>query len=416
MKDALNIKCGDLKCNVLSAYDLPTRDQPSYVSVTACGATVTTAPPSSRHKDRNSFKFGSSASPELVLKANKLEHLYGSLLKIEVVYENKPWLNLSATYAMKQLHVHEATWLVLNLEPPANGATGSPDGAIVPTNNSQTMEDVPPTIRIKVQLRGPYRPEIAALLTLSQTWFAFMDSVERSCQQVITSAPQLPALPGGKGLLLVPAVPIITGAVVVTPILAGVCVLFLPVFVPVLAAILTIAACALGTGVVLYSSTSSGRQWWGGLLEPAAQTLFNTHSGQSLLYETGPRPTPVSVARIVLPQKSSMWSRLVLSLLVDLIGNLSYVVPVVGEVADLGWAPLQTILIMAMYDTTSPNLKYVSFVEELLPFTDFVPSATIGWACQFGPKLLKGGGSSGDSTTMASDLIPSSLMVPAKQD
>lgn len=408
MKENLSMKGGELKINVLSVYDLPTREQPSYVSVTACGATVTTGPPTSRHKDRNSFKFGSSSSAsDMVLKAKKLEHLYGSLLKIEVNYENKPWLNLSATYAMKQLHVHESTWLVLTLDPPA-----SQESTAVTTTTATSsigMEDVPPSIRLKVQLRGPYRPEIAALLTLSQTWFAFMDSVEQSCQQVVSSAPQLPALPH-KNWLLVPAVPVVTGAVVIAPILAGACVLFMPVFVPVLAAILTIGACLLGTGFVLYSSTSSGRQWLGGLLDPAAQTLLHTQSGQSLVFEIGPRPTPVSVARVILPSPSNMWGRLALSLFIDLIGNLSYIVPVVGEVADIGWAPLQTVLIMAMYDTTTPHLKYVSFVEEILPFTDFIPSATIGWAAQFGPKLLRGEIMSGDSITS----IPSSLTVPKR--
>jgi hypothetical protein len=71
-----------------------------------------------------------------------------------------------------------------------------------------------------------------------------------------------------------------------------------------------------------------------------------------------------------------------------LIGSASYLIPVVGEGLDLAWAPTQTILIMAMYDITTPNLKYASFVEEVLPFTDIVPSATIGWACEFVPGML----------------------------
>ena len=78
-----------------------------------------------------------------------------------------------------------------------------------------------------------------------------------------------------------------------------------------------------------------------------------------------------------------MWSKLVISLLIDLIGSSSYLLPVVGEGLDIAWAPIQTILIMAMYDPTTPNLKYVSFVEEILPFTDIVPTATIGWMFQF---------------------------------
>ena len=71
-------------------------------------------------------------------------------------------------------------------------------------------------------------------------------------------------------------------------------------------------------------------------------------------------------------------------------GSAAYLIPVVGEVLDIAWAPLQTILIMALYDTVSPNLKYVSFMEEILPLTDVVPSATIGWVTEFGPQLLSG--------------------------
>lgn len=82
-------KGGQLRCTILSVYDLPTRDQPSYVSVTACGATVTTAAPTSRHKDRNSFKF-SGPTNDLVLKAKKLEQLYATSFQVEVIYESKP--------------------------------------------------------------------------------------------------------------------------------------------------------------------------------------------------------------------------------------------------------------------------------------------------------------------------------------
>jgi hypothetical protein len=64
---------------------------------------------------------------------------------------------------------------------------------------------------------------------------------------------------------------------------------------------------------------------------------------------------------------------------------------------------------MAMYDTTTPNLKYVSFIEEILPFTDFVPSATIGWAAQFGPQLLSKN-TSGPSLATG---VPTQLTVPA---
>jgi hypothetical protein len=83
-----------------------------------------------------------------------------------------------------------------------------------------------------------------------------------------------------------------------------------------------------------------------------------------------------------------MWGRLVVSLMVDGLGSASYLLPGVGEMVDVVWAPLQTILIMALYDETSPNLKYLSMVEELLPFTDIVPSATLGWLAEFAVPLL----------------------------
>jgi hypothetical protein len=97
---------------------------------------------------------------------------------------------------------------------------------------------------------------------------------------------------------------------------------------------------------------------------------------------------------------TDLWGKLAVSLLIDALGSASYLIPVMGEVLDVAWAPLQTILIMALYDTVSPNLKYVSFMEEILPLTDVVPSATIGWVTEFGPQLLP---ALSHSTTNTSD-------------
>uniref|UniRef100_A0A7S2Y7F0 Uncharacterized protein n=1 Tax=Entomoneis paludosa TaxID=265537 RepID=A0A7S2Y7F0_9STRA len=68
--------------------------------------------------------------------------------------------------------------------------------------------------------------------------------------------------------------------------------------------------------------------------------------------------------------------------------------PIVGEALDVFWAPVQTTFVMAMYcpdasDTEktggigSTALPYVSFVEEILPLTDIVPTATMGWLGEF---------------------------------
>jgi hypothetical protein len=51
--------------------------------------------------------------------------------------------------------------------------------------------------------------------------------------------------------------------------------------------------------------------------------------------------------------------------------------------------PIQSMLIMALYNQTTPSLKYVSLAEEWLPFTDVLPSATIGWATENMPWLVE---------------------------
>ena len=83
--------------------------------------------------------------------------------------------------------------------------------------------------------------------------------------------------------------------------------------------------------------------------------------------------------------------KLLVSLLVDFVGSMSYLLPLVGEGFDLAWAPISMVLVGAMYDESTPALKYVALMEELLPFTDIVPSATLGWMKEFGPALLEEG-------------------------
>jgi hypothetical protein len=86
-----------------------------------------------------------------------------------------------------------------------------------------------------------------------------------------------------------------------------------------------------------------------------------------------------------------MIGKLIVSLTIDFIGSASYLLPIVGEGFDVAWAPISMVLIGAMYDVSSPALKYFALMEELLPFTDIVPSATLGWMKEFGPGLLEEG-------------------------
>jgi hypothetical protein len=71
---------------------------------------------------------------------------------------------------------------------------------------------------------------------------------------------------------------------------------------------------------------------------------------------------------------------LFLSLLFDAIGMISFSIPLIGEFADVVWAPLSGFIMVWMYKGTMGKVAgVVSFVEELLPATDIIPSFTLMW-------------------------------------
>lgn len=377
---------GGLRATVLSAYDLPLRDPPSHVSITVGDKVVCTGPPVQRHKDRNAFKFATGSvenSSNHVSISMPLADLYERTAVIKLVYSNQPSQALTATYELKQLKIHEKTWLILPLAGPpetsgeANGTDDDDDDA------------TPPTIRLQLALEGPYRTEIAALIQVANAWFGLVDAIEDNAKELLSKFPSV-SVPDSK-YFLIPAAPILSLLVVSLPIILGILLVGLPMFLPLLVVVGTIL---LGFAIVvcgLYFSTSSGRSQVQTLFHPVVQAIIFTPWGQRLIYVTGPRPTPVNIAVAVLPEH--IWGKLFVSLVLDACGSASYLLPLVGEGFDIAWAPIQTIMIMAMYDATSPNLKYLSFVEEILPLTDIVPSATVGWLMEYAyPSIAQGVG------------------------
>jgi hypothetical protein len=72
--------------------------------------------------------------------------------------------------------------------------------------------------------------------------------------------------------------------------------------------------------------------------------------------------------------------KLLLGLLFDGIGMISFSIPVLGEFSDVIWAPIAAFIMSRMYKGTVGKVAgFLTFVEEIIPFTDIIPSFTITW-------------------------------------
>ena len=73
-------------------------------------------------------------------------------------------------------------------------------------------------------------------------------------------------------------------------------------------------------------------------------------------------------------------AKLILSIIFDLIGMMSYIVPLLAEVTDVVWAPISGLLLATMYKgTTGKVAGVIGFIEEALPGLDFIPTFTLTW-------------------------------------
>lgn len=78
--------------------------------------------------------------------------------------------------------------------------------------------------------------------------------------------------------------------------------------------------------------------------------------------------------------KSDKKTKLILSLIFDGIGMLSYIVPVFAESLDVIWAPISGLLLVIMYKGSVGKIAGLfGIVEELIPLTDIIPTFTITW-------------------------------------
>jgi len=81
--------------------------------------------------------------------------------------------------------------------------------------------------------------------------------------------------------------------------------------------------------------------------------------------------------------KRIKYTKLIVSIAVDFIGNATYLIPGIGEGVDVIWAFLSGgILMFALYPKHKIGAA-LGGVEELLPGTDIVPTALLLWIADY---------------------------------
>ena len=83
---------------------------------------------------------------------------------------------------------------------------------------------------------------------------------------------------------------------------------------------------------------------------------------------------------IILKLYMKKYQKLLLGILFDALGYVSFLIPGNGELTDIIWAPVSAWLMTKLYKGKIGKIgAVVTFVEEALPFMDVVPTFTIIW-------------------------------------
>ena len=71
---------------------------------------------------------------------------------------------------------------------------------------------------------------------------------------------------------------------------------------------------------------------------------------------------------------------LIVSLLLDAIGMISYFFPGIGEATDVVWAPISAWLMTKLYKGKEGKIAgVIAFIEEAIPGLDAIPTFTLMW-------------------------------------
>lgn len=71
---------------------------------------------------------------------------------------------------------------------------------------------------------------------------------------------------------------------------------------------------------------------------------------------------------------------LAICIIMDLIGMATYFFPALGEFGDVVWAPISGYIFFKLFGGRFGMIGGVlNFLEEVIPFTDIIPTFTIAW-------------------------------------
>ena len=82
--------------------------------------------------------------------------------------------------------------------------------------------------------------------------------------------------------------------------------------------------------------------------------------------------------------KNEQYKLLRQGIIYDLVGMATMAIPVVGPFLDMIWAPFSAKKMNTMYKGTEGKIASVFvFLEEILPFSDIIPTFTLMWLYTF---------------------------------
>ena len=77
---------------------------------------------------------------------------------------------------------------------------------------------------------------------------------------------------------------------------------------------------------------------------------------------------------------NNKYKKLIRCIGLDAIGMISMAIPVVGPFLDIIWAPIAASISYKMFgEKRGRYTSLITFIEEILPVTDVIPSFTIFW-------------------------------------